>query len=85
MSAPASMTCTRPHLSVYHRKRDPASGGLYPAENNDGGPLNRIPFGPSSLMCLRLFMLRVTGFSTVEQRNQRLLTKNSTSLTAATA
>jgi len=58
---------------------------LYPTEKNDGGPLNLIPLGPSSLMCLRLFMLRVTGFSTVEQGNQRLLTKNSTSLTAATA
>jgi len=80
------MTCTRHCLPVYHREWDPAARErLYPTENNDGGPLNRIPFGPSSLMCLRLFMLRVIGFSTVEQGNQRLLTKDSTSLTAATA
>jgi hypothetical protein len=29
---------------------------LQPTENKDGGPLNLIPFGPPSLMCLRLFM-----------------------------
>lgn len=39
--------------------------------------MNLIPFGPSSLMCLRLFMDGVTPWGAVEQGNQRLLTKNS--------
>jgi hypothetical protein len=50
-------------------------------ENSDEGPLNLIPLRPFSLMCLRLFMPPEMAGFTVEQGNQRLLTKDSRSYT----